>query len=139
MTALTRRRGEILDAAAALFAREGYRGTSMREVATAVMRVAKALGIAVLGEVLRGELERTAGQSVAVQLSGGQAGAVIARGGAAAHLAHHAFANGLDLTFVVAAAFGLVAAIAVFAFVRPAGAAPAPQQERPLAQARQTS
>ncbi|MCW2936964.1 MAG: putative TetR family transcriptional regulator [Actinomycetia bacterium] len=35
MTALTRRRGEILDAAAALFAREGYRGTSMREVATA--------------------------------------------------------------------------------------------------------
>jgi AcrR family transcriptional regulator len=35
VTALTRRRGEILDAAAALFAREGYRGTSMREVATA--------------------------------------------------------------------------------------------------------
>jgi AcrR family transcriptional regulator len=31
----TRRRGEIPDAAAALFAREGYRGTSMREVATA--------------------------------------------------------------------------------------------------------
>jgi AcrR family transcriptional regulator len=31
----TRRRGEILDAAAALFAREGYRGTSMREVAAA--------------------------------------------------------------------------------------------------------
>jgi EmrB/QacA subfamily drug resistance transporter len=98
-----------------------------------------ALGIAVLGEILRGELERTAGQSVAGQLSGGQASAVIARGGGAAHLAHHAFANGLDLTFVVAAAFGLVAAIAVFAFVRPAGAAPAPQQERPLAQARQTS
>jgi AcrR family transcriptional regulator len=31
----TRRRGEILAAAAALFAREGYRGTSMREVAAA--------------------------------------------------------------------------------------------------------
>ena len=31
----TRRRGEILHAAATLFAREGYRGTSMREVATA--------------------------------------------------------------------------------------------------------
>jgi hypothetical protein len=36
-----------------------------------------------------------------------------------AELVHRAFAHGLDLTFVVAAGFGLVAAIAVLAFVRP--------------------
>ena len=55
-----------------------------------------------------------------------------------AELVHRAFAHGLDLTFVVAAGFGLVAAIAVLAFVRPDRAAPAPDQEQSLADTRQT-
>lgn len=48
---------------------------------------------------------------------------------------------GLHLTFAVAAGFGLVAAILVFAFVRPgrAAAAPVPDQERSLAGVGQTS
>jgi hypothetical protein len=99
-----------------------------------------ALGIAVLGQVFRGGLARTAGPSLAGSLSGGHAGAVITRGSGLAHLVHRAFAAGLDLTFVVAAAFGLAAGILVVAFVRPgrAAPAPAPDQERPLAAARGT-
>ena len=100
-----------------------------------------AFGVAVLGEVFRGRLERTAGHSLAGPLSGGHAGAVIARGSGMAHLVHQAFANGLDLTFVVAAGFGLIAGIAVLAFVRPNRPTPAPDpdQEQSLAGARQTS
>ena len=84
------------------------------------------------------DLEHTAGQHLVGPLSGGQAGAVIARGHDMAHLVRHAFAAGLDTTFVVAAGFGLVAAIAVFVFVRPRPAA-APVQERSLAGAGQGS
>jgi hypothetical protein len=102
-----------------------------------------AFGVAVLGEVFRGGLERTAGQSLAGSLSGGHAGAVIAQGSALALQVHRAFANGLDLTFVVAAGFGLVAGIAVIAFVRPGRAAPAPDQapdqDRSLADAGQST
>jgi len=88
-----------------------------------------AFGVAVLGEVFRGGLERTAGKDLAGPLSGGQAGAVMARGGDTVHMVRHAFAYSLDLTFVVAAAFGLVAGIAVLAFVRPGRAAPAQEKE----------
>ncbi len=96
-----------------------------------------AFGVAVLGEVFRGGLEHTAGQSLSGPLSGGRAGAVIARGDDAATLVHRAFADGLDLTFMVAAGFGLVAGVLVFAFVRPGRAAPAPDPKRSLADARQ--
>jgi EmrB/QacA subfamily drug resistance transporter len=100
-----------------------------------------AFGVAVLGAVFRGGLERTADHGLASQLSGGHAGAVIAHGSGPAHLVHQAFANGLDQTFVVAAAFGLIAGIAVLTFVRPSrpAPAPAPDQQRPLAGARQAS
>jgi EmrB/QacA subfamily drug resistance transporter len=89
-----------------------------------------AFGVAVLGAVFRGGLERTAGQHLAGPLSGGQAGAVSARGAGLAHLAHQAFANGLDLTFVVAAGFGLLAGIAVLTFVRPSRPAPAAHPDK---------
>jgi EmrB/QacA subfamily drug resistance transporter len=96
-----------------------------------------ALGIAVLGEVFRGGLAHVAGQSKAGPLSGGQAAAVMAKGSSAADLVHRAFAYSLDLTFVVAAGFGLLAGIAVLAFVRSSREAPARKPERPLAGARQ--
>lgn len=83
-----------------------------------------AFGIAVLGEVFRGGLQHAAGRDLAGALSGGQAGAVIARSPGLAHLVHRAFADSLDLTFVVAAGFGLVAAVIVLAFVRPRSALP---------------
>jgi EmrB/QacA subfamily drug resistance transporter len=97
-----------------------------------------AFGVAVLGEIFRGGLERTAGRTLAGPLSGGQASAVMARGSGAAQVVHRAFAVGLDLSFVVAAGFGLVAGIAVLAFVRPGRAEPAPDRERSPADARQT-
>jgi hypothetical protein len=55
-----------------------------------------------------------------------------------AQLVHRAFAYALDLTFVVAAGFGLVGGIAVFMFVRTGRPAPEPDKERPPADARQT-
>ncbi|HLK00072.1 MAG TPA: MFS transporter, partial [Streptosporangiaceae bacterium] len=97
-----------------------------------------AFGVAVLGEVFHGGLEGTVGPALAGPLSGGHAAAVIARGTGMARLVHHAFAVGLDRTFVVAAGFGLIGGIAVLIFVRPGRAAPAPDRERSLADARRT-
>jgi hypothetical protein len=74
-----------------------------------------------------------AGPALSGPLGGGEAGAVMARSSGLAHLARQAFADSLDVTFVVAAGFGLVAAVLVFALVRPRPPAPAP------APARQTS
>ena len=90
-----------------------------------------AFGIAVLGEVFRGELTRVAGSGIAGPLGGGEAGLVMARSGSLAHLVRQSFANGLDVMFVVAAGFGLLGAVLVFALVRPrpsaAAGAPAPR------------
>ena len=72
-----------------------------------------ALGIAVLGAVFRGGLEDTAGQTL-----------------------RQTYADALDQTFMVAAGFGLAAAIAVFVFVRPNRLARAPEPEPALADAR---
>jgi hypothetical protein len=92
-----------------------------------------AFGIAVLGEVFRGGLTRTAGPRLAAPLGGGEAGLVMARSGELTHLVRQAFADSLDLTFVVAAGFGLVAAVLVFTLVHPrpsaGAAAPAPAHE----------
>jgi len=85
-----------------------------------------AFGIAVLGEVFRGGLNRVAGPVLSGPLGGGEAGAVMARSGGLDHLARQAFADSLDVTFVVAAGFGLVAAVLVFTLVRPRPAEPAP-------------
>jgi hypothetical protein len=48
----------------------------------------------------------------------------MARSDALDHLVRQAFATGLDATFTVAAGFGLVAAILVFALVRRPSARP---------------
>ena len=89
-----------------------------------------AFGIAVLGEVFRGSLTRVSGAGLAGPLGGGEAGQVMARSAGLAHLVRQAFADSLDVMFVVAAGFGVAAAVLVFTLVRPrpsaAAAAPAP-------------
>ena len=125
--------------AAAMAAVPGPRAGMAAGAVNTFRQLGYAFGIAVLGEVFRGGLAHHAGQSLVGPLSGGQAGAVIARGHDPATLVHHAFAFGLDTTFVVAAGFGVVAAIAVFAFVRPRPAASAPVEERSMAGAGRAS
>ena len=78
-----------------------------------------AFGIAILGEVFRGGLSGTAGGGLSAALSGGQAQAVLGRTPALAPVVHHAFANALDLTYVVAAGLGLLGGVLALAFVRP--------------------
>ena len=93
-----------------------------------------AFGIAVLGEVFRGGLTRVAGPSLAGPLGGGEAGLVMARSDALAHLVRQAFADGLDVMFVVAAALGLAGAVLVVTFVRPhpsPAATPGPTRPHP--------
>jgi hypothetical protein len=96
-----------------------------------------AFGIAVLGEVFRGGLTRVAGPALAGPLGGGQAGAVIAGSPHASLVVHQAFADGLDVMYLVAAGFGVLAAIVVFALVRPSsgGGAEAPAAPQPAASA----
>jgi len=105
---------------------------------SAFRQLGYAFGIAVLGEVFRSGLSHGlphgTGAGLSTALTGGQAQAVLARTPALAPVVHHAFADGLDLAYVVAAGFGLVAAAAVFVLVRakpqaPAAAAPAPAAE----------
>jgi EmrB/QacA subfamily drug resistance transporter len=93
-----------------------------------------AFGIALLGQVFRAGLTHTAGAGLAGTLSGGQASAVMAHSPSLATLVHHAFANGLDSVFIVAAAIGAVAGIVVFAMV-PRHPAQAPQTPAPQSQA----
>ena len=85
-----------------------------------------AFGLAVLGEVFRSGLTHAAGPRLSAALSGGQARAVLARTPALAPVVHRAFADGLDLVYVVAAGIGLIAAIAVFTLARPRPAPPEP-------------
>ncbi|MDI3409418.1 MFS transporter [Streptomyces cavernicola] len=95
-----------------------------------------ALGVAVLGAVFHGGLADAAGTKLAGEMSAGQAGTLIAQGADMAQVVHQAYAQALDRTFMVAAAFGLVSALAVFAFVRSPRPAPQPvAPERPLADA----
>jgi hypothetical protein len=86
-----------------------------------------AFGIAILGEVFRGGLTRTAGGGLAGALSGGQAQAVLGRTPALTPVVHHAFASALDVTYLVAAGLGLLGGVLALVFVRPAAARPAPQ------------
>jgi len=91
---------------------------------SAFRQLGYAFGIAVLGEVFRAGLTRSAGASLAATLSGGQAQAVLARTPALSPAVHRAFAVGLDLAYLVAACLGAVAAVAVFVLVRPRRQAP---------------
>jgi MFS family permease len=86
---------------------------------SAFRQLGYALGIAVLGEVFDSGLSHGAGAGLSAVLSGGQAQAVLARSPALAPVVHRAFADGLDLAYVVAAALGLIGAVAVFILVRP--------------------
>jgi EmrB/QacA subfamily drug resistance transporter len=86
---------------------------------SAFRQLGYAFGIAVLGEVFDSGLQHAAGPGLSGALSGGQAGAVLARTPALAPVVHRAFANGLDLAYAVAAALGLIAAVAVFVLARP--------------------
>jgi EmrB/QacA subfamily drug resistance transporter len=92
---------------------------------SAFRQLGYAFGIAVLGEVFRSGLSHGAGSGLSAALSGGQAQALLARTPVLAPTVHRAFADGLDLAYVVAAGFGLVAAVAVFVLVRPKSQAPA--------------
>jgi hypothetical protein len=78
-----------------------------------------AFGIAVLGDVFRDGVQHSVSPDLASALSGGQAGAVVVHSPRLAPLVHQAFANGLDLTFLVAGGIGVAAGVLVFALVRP--------------------
>jgi EmrB/QacA subfamily drug resistance transporter len=94
-----------------------------------------AFGIALLGSIFTaraaGRLDDHAvanSASVAHSLAGGRAGAVIGQAGPAQRAQlldwlHGAFASGLDASFVVAGAVGLLAGIVVLVLVRPGRAA----------------
>jgi EmrB/QacA subfamily drug resistance transporter len=84
-----------------------------------------AFGIAVLGEVFRAGLTHAAGSSLSTALSSGQAQQVLARTPALTPVVHRAFADGLDLAYLVAGGIGLLAAAAVFILARPRPPAPA--------------
>jgi predicted MFS family arabinose efflux permease len=90
---------------------------------SAFRQLGYAFGIAVLGEVfdsgLSHGLSHGAGAGLSAALSGGQAQAVLARTPALAPVVHRAFADGLDLAYLVAAGLGFIAAVAVFTLVRP--------------------
>jgi EmrB/QacA subfamily drug resistance transporter len=85
---------------------------------SAFRQLGYALGIAVLGEVFDHGLTHGAGAGLSVALSGGQAQAVLVRTPSLAPVVHRAFADGLDLAYVVAAGLGLIGAAAVFTLVR---------------------
>jgi predicted MFS family arabinose efflux permease len=86
---------------------------------SAFRQLGYALGIAVLGEVFGSGLSHGAGAGLSAALSGGQAQAVLARTPALAPVVHRAFADGLNLAYVVAAGLGVIAAVAVFTLARP--------------------
>ncbi len=93
-------------------------------------QLGNALGIAVLGAVfqagvldsLRSSPAVADPQQTADALTGGAAGAVIARAPEAVHVVHEAFASGLRDTFLVSGVLGLLGGLAVLVLVRPAAA-----------------
>ncbi|REE96902.1 MFS transporter [Thermomonospora umbrina] len=91
-----------------------------------------ALGVAVLGGVFRDGMTRSLDgetpdpDAVAHALTGGRAQAVIAQDPGAAPLVRGAFADGLNVTMLVAGVAGVVAGLIVLAFVRRTAPAPAP-------------
>jgi hypothetical protein len=100
--------------AAAMAAVPGPRAGMAAGAVDTFRQLGFAVGVAVLGEVFHRGLEHTGRPALAGPLGSGRAGAVIARGNDMAQLAHRAYAHAVDLTFVVAAGFGVVAGIAVF-------------------------
>src|ERR1700761_7652343 len=103
----------------AMAAVPGQRAGMAGGALSAFRQLGYAFGIAVLGELFRSGLTHAAGSKLSATLSGGQAQGVLARNPALAPVVHRAFADGLDLVYVVAAGIGLVAAVAVFILARP--------------------
>ncbi|MGD0559822.1 MAG: MFS transporter [Streptosporangiaceae bacterium] len=105
---------------------------------TTFRQLGYAFGIAVLGEVFSGGLTRVAGARTGAELTGGEAGNVLARDPGLSRLVHEAFAAGLDQTLLVAAGLGVIGAVIVVAFVRtptqPAVPAAAPSPATPVRQ-----
>jgi hypothetical protein len=93
-----------------------------------------AFGIAVLGEIFRGGLTRVAGPGLVGPLGGGQAGVVIARSPHLSTIVHQAFADGLDVMYLVAAGFAVIAVITVLALVRPTAQAASSAAPQPAAE-----
>jgi EmrB/QacA subfamily drug resistance transporter len=118
--------------AAAMAAVPGTRAGMAAGAVNTFRQLGYAVGVAVLGEAFRRGLEHNVDQSLAGLLGSGHAGAVIAQGNNMAQLVHQAYADALDQAYTVAAAFGLVAGIAVFLFVRPGRTEPAPERGRSL-------
>jgi EmrB/QacA subfamily drug resistance transporter len=113
--------------ATAMAAVPGSRAGMAAGTVSTFRQLGYAFGIAVLGDVFRAGVQHVAGHRLAAPLSGGQAGAVMARSSGLADLVRRAFADGLDLTFLAAAGMGLAGAVVVFTLVRrpsPDGAAP---------------
>jgi MFS family permease len=121
--------------AAAMAAVPGPRAGMAAGAVNTFRQLGYAFGIAVLGAVFHAGLAHTAGEDLAGQLGGGQAAEAMARGSDLALLVHRAYAHALDLTFLVAAGFGLVGGIAVLLFVRQRRDRARPTRDRPLADA----
>jgi EmrB/QacA subfamily drug resistance transporter len=89
---------------------------------TTFRQLGYAFGIAILGEVFHTGLSHVAGPALTGPLSSGAAGTVMARSAGLAHVARQAFADGLDVTFAVAAGLGVIGGLLVLTLVRPAKA-----------------
>jgi EmrB/QacA subfamily drug resistance transporter len=85
--------------------------------ATTFRQLGYAFGIAVLGEVFRGAMTRTAGSGISSALSGGGARAIVGAHPELSHTVHEAFASGLDQANLVGAGLAIVAAIAILTCV----------------------
>ncbi|MES4888811.1 MFS transporter [Streptomyces sp. NPDC096012] len=113
--------------AAAMAAVPGPRAGMASGAVNTFRQTGYAFGVAVLGAVFHSKLEHTAGHDLVGPLSNGEAGTLIARGNDVADLVRQAYADALDGILLVAAGLSLVAAIAVFVFVRPPRPVPEPK------------
>ncbi|MFE0044614.1 MFS transporter [Streptomyces albireticuli] len=131
-------------ASAALASVAPERGGMASGAVNTARQLGNALGIAVLGVVfhagmtgaLRDHGSVTDPAATADALAGGQAGAVIAHAGpagrdAAGRLVHEAFATGLQHTFLVSGALGVLGGLVALALVRRPPAPAARRPERP--------
>lgn len=135
-------------ASAALASVTPERGGMASGAVNTARQLGNALGIAVLGVVFHAGMTgalRDHGKgavadpaATADALAGGQAGAVIAHAGpaeraAAGRLVHEAFATGLQQTFLVSGALGVLGGLVAVALVRRPKAPAAWRTERPAA------
>ena len=122
--------------AAAMAAVPGERAGMAAGAVNTFRQLGYAFGVAVLGVVFRGGLERSAGDGLVGPLSDGQANALMAQGGERmVQLVHRAYADALDLTFLMAAGFAVLGGLVTLAFLRPPRPVSASDGEPSLADA----